>query len=297
MSASHTANGHVNGHPSSSGRPTILLVTGAWHVPEHYRLVSDGLRSQGFRVSVPRLPSNTNTKETAQLADLDDDIAFIHGHAKQLLAEGQDLLVLMHSYGGVVGSYALSNMPTRATSTGNQGSGAGRLLGLLYMTSFITLAGESLTDIFGGGLPPFLPLNKETGEVILSDECFNDHFYQDCTEEQRKQASALLVRHGIDAQFKPPRRKEVLVDLGVSEEDGALGRMTMAYAQEGVKVGYIFCDVDAGLPVHLQEMMVGRIKKLGVQVREWHVAAGHSPFYNKPEDIVEAVGEMAASLS
>lgn len=304
MSSSIAQNGHaINGHRSGN-KPTILLITGAWHVPEHYHLISAGLRAHGFRVSVPHLPSNTNTNEAAHLADLDDDIAFIRSHAKQLLAHGQDLLVLMHSYGGVVGSYAFANMPTRATSTaatqngnGQSVSGGGRLLGLLYITSFIPLAGESLAAIFGGALPPFLPMKEETGEVILSDVGFKDHFYQDCTEDQRKQASALLVRHGIDAQFQPPRRREVLADLGVSEDEGALGELTMAYSQGGVQVGYVFCDVDAGLPLPVQEMMVGRLKKLGVQMKERHVGAGHSPFYNKPDDIVTAVGEMAAGLN
>lgn len=288
MAASSTTNGHING--SASRKPTVLVVSGAWHVPQHYRLVSDGLRAQGFQVLDPCLPSNSNQ---TPLADLDDDITFLRHHAKSILDKGQDLLVLMHSYGGALGSYAFANLPTPATRQWRPDGG--RLVSLMYMAAFIPLAGESLVQIFGGSLPPFLPLRRETGEVILSTEAAKKHFYQDCTEEQQQQAFALLVRHGIDAQFETPRRQEVLSDLGLASAEGLKG-MTMAYSQERVEVCYIFCDVDAGLLLELQEMMVGRVKKLGVQVKEWHVMAGHSPFANKPEDIVKVVEEMGNSL-
>lgn len=288
MASTNEVNGHFNG--ISPGKPTILVVTGAWHVPQHYTLVTDGLRSQGFNVSDPCLPSCSNQ---TPLADLDDDIAFIRRHAHKFIDEGEDLLVLMHSYGGVVGSYAFANFPTPATRQWSPTTG--RLVSLMYMTGFVPLAGESLTAIFGGGLPPFLPLDKEAGDIILSKEVAKKHFYQDCTEKQQHQAIALFMRHGIDAQFQPPRREAVLADLN-SAGPKPLEELRMAYSQDEVKVGYLYCDKDAGLPLALQEMMVGRVKKLGVKVEEWHTSAGHSPFVSKAEAVVVAVKEMASRL-
>jgi hypothetical protein len=55
-------------------KPAILLITGAWHVPEHYAPLIALLRSYGYTVHCPLLPSNSQLQPPA---NLDDDILLV----------------------------------------------------------------------------------------------------------------------------------------------------------------------------------------------------------------------------
>jgi pimeloyl-ACP methyl ester carboxylesterase len=227
-------------------------------------------------------------------ADLDDDIVFIRRHAKALIDDGQDLIVVLHSYGGVVGSYSFVDFPAPAAADHAVG---GCLRAIVYMAAFMPLAGEGLNDIllpiFGPpkGPPPFVQVDKERGLDVLPVEAAAEYFYQDCTKEEQQRAAALLTPQSSDAPQDAPKRSAVLTELGVTGPH-ALPELKMSYTRKGVQVVYLYCDLDAGLTLPLQEMMVGRVKKLGVDVYEKHIQAGHSPFSCKPSETAAAVHEM-----
>ena len=120
--------------PPISSLPLILLIHGAWHVQAHYTPLVSALTRAGFPVLAPLMP--TSNTPTPAATTLDDDVVFIRSLTKKAIGAGHKVVALMHSYGGVVGSYAL---------TGLDG-----VVGLVYMTSFIPFEGESLAGIFGG---------------------------------------------------------------------------------------------------------------------------------------------------
>ena len=94
-----------------AAKPALVIVHGAWHVPAHYQEIADQLRRKGFEdVHCPRLPSATETLPLPATANLERDTAAIKSVIKQLVESGQYVIVLMHSYGGVVGTNALDSL-------------------------------------------------------------------------------------------------------------------------------------------------------------------------------------------
>ena len=117
-------------------KPTILLVHGAWHVPEHYALLISQLQSHGYDVQCPLLP----TCDTPITSDFYDDAALIHGRASSLANEGKDIIFLMHSYGGGVGTEAARDL---ASATRKASGKHGGVVHLIYMCAFLLQQGQS----------------------------------------------------------------------------------------------------------------------------------------------------------
>lgn len=76
----------------------------------------------------------------------------------------REVVILAHSYGGVVGGAAAKGLdkPTR-TAQGQPGG----VIGLVYVAGNITLEGECLLEAVGGVYPPFIKENK-VSDAILS---------------------------------------------------------------------------------------------------------------------------------
>lgn len=244
-------------------KPVILLVTGAWHTPEHYSLLTSQLRHLGYTVECPLLKTNNNAEPPN--ASLDDDIEQTRIIANHYLEDGHDIVALMHSYGGIVGSTAFSGLSSKHRE------GKACVKALIYMCAFIPLEGESLAGIFGGALPPWLQPN-DRGTIDIEEP--GRRFYSDLTEGKQRHWSAKLVRHPTIAQFDPPAKKV----------DGAWRE---------TPVSYLICDGDQALPPSVQEMMIERIEKAGgLTVTRYHCEAGHSPFLSMPDRVVEIVDRV-----
>lgn len=250
-------------------RPVILLITGAWHVPEHYLKVSDRLRHLGYTVECPHLMTNNNALPPNKT--IDDDVVQIRELAKQYLDLGKDIVALMHSYGGIVGTTALSGLGAADRN------GQSYVKALIYMCAFLPFEGESLAGIFGGGLPPFLTPNTE-GTLDITDPGF--HFYDDIPTNEQAKWVAKLVRHPTIAQFEAPKSE-------------------LAAAWRKIPVTYLFCAGDKGLIMPLQEMMVKRIQdaEADLVVDQQHCNASHSPFLSMPDKVVDVVKLVCGETS
>ena len=89
-----------------------------------------------------------------------DDAAHIHGVIDALINhDGKDVLVAMHSYGGIPGTQAVRGL-TRKEREKQQQQGRtlreGGVVGLVYVSSLLVNEGESSEDSFAGvgGEPP-----------------------------------------------------------------------------------------------------------------------------------------------
>lgn len=133
---------------STSSSPTVvLLVPGAWHAPDHYSQLLDGLKHEGFETVSQRNPScdSTNPHETSSAGDA----SAIRQLIVSQIDKGYDVVVAMHSYGGCPGAaaaYGLSK--TERQAAGRQGG----VIGLIFICAFVANEGDSLIGKLPGGV-------------------------------------------------------------------------------------------------------------------------------------------------
>lgn len=132
----------------SSEKPTIVVVQGSFQTPLVYVDLEKGLRSRGYPVIHPTLPSCSNTDSpTFASVTLTDDALAVQDEVTRLVEEGKLVVVVMHSYGGLVGSEAIpeelsySNRKCRNLRGG--------VVHLFMFSAFLIEAGKSVLDAFG----------------------------------------------------------------------------------------------------------------------------------------------------
>lgn len=140
----------------ASIKPTILFIHGSWHSPKHFGPVRSIFEQHGYSTECPLLPT-FNSKPAPPVVSLEDDVGAIQACLDRLIdEEGKEVIVIMHSYGGTVGSEAVHGAWNRQVR--NEKGMPGGVIHLLFMCAFIVPVGSSLASTLGGSLPPFIPV-------------------------------------------------------------------------------------------------------------------------------------------
>ncbi|ESZ98344.1 hypothetical protein SBOR_1222 [Sclerotinia borealis F-4128] len=247
-----------------TSKPTILFIHGSWHSPAHFRPVRDLFEAEGYPTECPRLPT-FNSKPAPPVVSLIDDVQVVQNLLKKLVEEQEkEVLVVVHSYGGIVGSEAVLASFGRE-SRAKEGTGKkGGVLHLLYMCAFVVPVGASLSSALGGGLSPFVKVEENGLSTINSPDqiCYND-----LTLEQQK--------HWVE-------------ELGTAPTIVHMTSVTHA-AHLHYPVTYLYCEEDQAMPLEIQERMV---KEVGVEFQIKRCSAGHSPYLSQPETVLRVVEEI-----
>lgn len=112
--------------------PTVIIVHGAYHQPEHFNTVAAHLRDAGLEVVLPRLPSVGLTADPGGALHL--DAAIIRDTLKEVIVdEGNDALLMMHSYGGLAGTEGFGMFQEEGYRT--EGSPSAKVKRLVYLVA------------------------------------------------------------------------------------------------------------------------------------------------------------------
>jgi pimeloyl-ACP methyl ester carboxylesterase len=135
-------------------KPTVLFVHGSWHTPNHFAPVRKVFEEAGFPTSCPRQPSVCNAPPVGLMEDAQ---CIRHELVRLIEEEERDLIVVAHSYGGVVATQAVEQRFARKTRE-KEGKKGG-VVRIVYMCAFLLDVGQTLAGAFGGSLPPFIPVD------------------------------------------------------------------------------------------------------------------------------------------
>ena len=139
-----------------SSSPAVVLVPGAFGTPGGFDPLLPILKEAGLSTHPGVYPSCNPSDPSA--ATCQEDISFLRNKTLvPLLDNHKDVVIIAHSYGGVVAGGAAQGLdkPTRL-SQGQRGG----IIGLIYVVGNITLEGESLLNAVGGSYPPFIKQHK-----------------------------------------------------------------------------------------------------------------------------------------
>ncbi|KAF2682400.1 hypothetical protein K458DRAFT_454290 [Lentithecium fluviatile CBS 122367] len=134
---------------ASPRKPTALLLQGTFQLPEAYDKFARLIESRGFPVVQPPYPSLIGqdqphfTKKT-----LADDVQIVESAITKLIVdESKTILVVMHSYGGLVGAEAVPENLTLKSR--KERSLHGGIAYFFFFSAFFMPMGQSIATAVG----------------------------------------------------------------------------------------------------------------------------------------------------
>ncbi|KAM3069668.1 hypothetical protein ACMFMG_010388 [Clarireedia jacksonii] len=134
----------------STEKPTILFVPGAWHLPDAFDAVRESLKTLSYPTEAVALPSIGAEPPNK---DLSDDATHTRAAIEKLVDAGKKVVLVTHSYGGVVGSCAVKDLGfVQRKIAGKEGG----VINFVYLSAFALPKGVSLLDALGGNPLPWM---------------------------------------------------------------------------------------------------------------------------------------------
>ncbi|KPI40573.1 uncharacterized protein AB675_7703 [Cyphellophora attinorum] len=251
-------------------KPTIVWINGSFSPASFYTDVADGIRNRGYDIVVDTLPSSARTPPEKP-ATMEEDAAYFHDIVERLCDEGKDVVLAMHSYGGVVGSECSRGLSKAERTAAGQRGG---ITQLVFVTCVVPDVGVSLREVTASGSSPWL---------ILREDGYMEHIAE---ESAGTSFSGLPHAEGVAWVKKMP-----LHSLASFE-----GKLTYA-GYKHIPSSWIFCEQDIILPPDFQRSCIERIEReSGRQVRVYRLAADHCPNASAPRELVKALDDAVADF-
>lgn len=258
-----------------SPKPTLVFVHGAWHQTNTWDKVVPLLETQQYKCVCVPLPSTTSNHPTSLL----DDIEAVRRAITTETSQGRDVVLVVHSYGGLVGSSALKGLTRHdstqdTTSSSSPKTSSGHALGFIMLASGFAQTGSSFLN--GGPPPPWWKADAETGFAIITGDS-RQLFYHDLPVEEGEHWVQELKHHS-------------LITLSEGGEHAYAGWIH-------VPVWYLHTTEDKALPIEVQRLFVQGAKDAGGDVTTREVPSSHSPMLSKPKETVDFIQEAVASIT
>jgi pimeloyl-ACP methyl ester carboxylesterase len=227
--------------------PTLIFVHGACvrDAAWWWSRMIEPLAGHGIASVAVALPSCGETGP--ELGDLYADVEAV----REAIAAAEAPVVLCgHSYGGMVITQAGADP---------------RVAQLLYVTSMMPEAGQSLADLAGSQPSPWMDPGDD-GTVGVHADLVRELFLQDCDEATVQQALARLTRQSAAPFAQAP--------------------LHIAWREKPST--YFVCTDDLAIPSELQR------RRAGAGARVIDFASGHHPFLSQPEAFAQSIAAAIA---
>ncbi|OQD86866.1 hypothetical protein PENSOL_c084G02071 [Penicillium solitum] len=238
----------------------ILIIHGAYFLPKAWDAFNDELTKAGLVVSCPRLP--TCGDESPPAATLKEDVIVVRSAAKDLIDTGHNIIVLAHSYGGIVASEALTlDLYANELTKG--------VVYLILLSAWLVQPGGTLGDlIWKYGFQSKVDLgNSGDGTVFVKNAA--EAFFNDINSATAEKLAAGNVTHNWLA---------------------ASANVTGA-PWKNLPTTYVHCTRDLAIMLPLQKSMVQDcINARGASKFVTEIInSGHCPFLSKPNELISIV--------
>ncbi|QKX56701.1 uncharacterized protein TRUGW13939_03807 [Talaromyces rugulosus] len=275
----------------------VLIVHGGYFLPAAWTPFTNALSHAGFTVRCPRLPTCGDTRPPT--ARLEDDVHAVQQAALELRDQGHSILVLAHSYGGVVASEAITpsfystSLTTTSTSTNskpnsdsdlnsnenenenkNEKKGGGGVVALLYLAAFLIQPSTALGQTMTKHIPPsHVQLGDDNADGTVYAQNAVEAFYNDLPKTQAEELARSNVTHNWSAVAHTVR--------GAPWMD--------------LPTVYIQCARDRALVFELQQILVddavAAADKKGIE--RVTLDSGHCPFLSRPDELLVIIKRVA----
>ncbi len=234
----------------------FLLLHGSWHGAWCWHKVLPRLRAAGHSALAIDLPGRGRRPGWGPTIGLGTMVQA----ALQFLPIDQKTTVVVHSRNGIVASSLAEVAPERIART-------------IYLASFMLPNGRRVLDYLPDRAS-YLHDQVEVRRWSMSDrlrpEAYREALYADCSEDDLDLARALLTPE--------PSRP-------------ALTRLRLSDRYDSVPRAYLRLTEDRAVSLGLQDRLLGETTVERVE----DLAAGHSAYFSRPDDLTRTLLRLAGS--
>ncbi|KAF2800541.1 alpha/beta-hydrolase [Melanomma pulvis-pyrius CBS 109.77] len=252
-------------------KPTIVICPGAWAAKQFFDPVMSAFEAKGYPTvwdisSYPEHDPASFPPENLDAKHLRERVL------TPLVEQGKDVVLFMHSYGGIYGPSAVEGLSKKErTSNGLKGG----LIALLWTAAFVARKGTSAMAAMGidpNNLPEWIDHDETTNWVVIRKTHAKAMLFHDLPDEEADRLAEALPQQPFSC-FALPVLYDPYDDPNFQDS-----------------FGYIFTDADRIIPYELQQkyVQIGGIKK--TMVLE---GSSHSPHLEQP---VQLVGNLVGLL-
>ncbi|KAF2736855.1 alpha/beta-hydrolase [Polyplosphaeria fusca] len=243
-------------------KPHVVLTPGAWHTPQCFELIIPKLEKAGYTVHTAQLPA-VGSDNPPQ--DLSQDVAKVQELVTRAIGDGNDVVVVPHSWSGVVVSSALEGFGKKQREAKGQKGG---VIKLAYMCAFLVPEGVSLMDAIQGNIGPWWEVQASCTYSVVVDPSV---FYQDLPPADQEKYAAMIKKHSFGTKK--------------AKSTGAAWRE--------IPLTYLICEDDLAIPLFAQELMTNAVKDMGGEIETERLKSSHSPFLSHPNYVVDWIRRAA----
>jgi hypothetical protein len=138
-----------------TSKSAVVFVPGAWHTPESFDTAASFLNEAGYDYQGVSKPSSTLKPPFP--TGLDEDVEVIRAAILKAADAGKDVVLAMHSYGGIPGSEAAKGLSKEERAKEGKPGG---LVNLVYISAFALAEGVCLQS--GGKISPWCQIDEAT---------------------------------------------------------------------------------------------------------------------------------------
>lgn len=121
-------------------KPTIVFAPGAWHQPSCFDRIRQSLHGRGYSTDAVSYPSVGFQPNST----LSDDATALRGVLEKVVSTGKEVVLVLHSYGGMVGSNAVDGLGVHERA---QQRKKGGVIMVVFMAAFAVPKGKSVRDV------------------------------------------------------------------------------------------------------------------------------------------------------
>jgi|SRR6476620_4836072 len=235
---------------------TFILIHGSWHSAWNWHRVVPLLERAGHKAIAIDLPGMGRDKTPIQEVKMKSTVEKICALMDEIPGK---VILVGHSKNGIMISQAAEYRPDKIEK-------------LVYLAAYLIPNGKtqreySIQDT-EGWLKPYVTQHPETASHTLQNEIYKEGLYHDCDDTITELAKVLLSNEPVESGIIP---------LELTDEN--FGRVPRVYIE---------CTEDRAVTPFIQQKMYTETPCEKV----YQVAASHSPFFSKPQELVDILLQL-----
>ncbi|KAG5657057.1 hypothetical protein KAF25_011226 [Fusarium avenaceum] len=238
-------------------KPALVIIPGNFSLPRFWSTFQKSAQDNGYLSEVVALRSSR--EQTIDPAPgLADDVKQASSVLNKHIDQGKDVVLLMHSYGGMVGTEA-----TRGLSRVEREKAGlkGGIVRLVFLAAIFAPPGKSSRGLYEAN-PGRYP--RREGDYLICDEDISMCFYSDLTKEQ-----------GLPLAQAASKVYQAIRVFGDEQTYDGFHKL--------IPSSYILTRKDILVPEPAQRQFISRLEDNGGRtVPVFEIDTGHSPHQTDP---------------